>query len=327
MASRRALGFGLLLVGIVTLSMGVMAHPVNTASGAAPAAPRRVGSLPIIAEHRYRMAAKVRPLLLFWIGRDNVGGARAVWRRSPDGAVGFELLIGSVPTRAPRGSNRWGYIAEEVRGSEARLLGVMKQSNEQSLEEAKSRLASEAQEGQYVFKAIHGAAAGGEASSAITTVHLTRDLTFRDLEALLELVERHGADASVRRVSLPNGTRPGFLVALAELIHRDVAANGRPAAAEVPSRATSLPYIYNGTLHELTLRESARLREARIGARDYRDVIRARFETRNRASDKATEFELLYGASGALAEIPVQAMYQPRWWLQVELFLDDANEP
>lgn len=61
-------------------------------------------------------------------------------------------------------------------------------------------------------------------------------------------------------------------------------------------------------------------------AHRYRDVIRARFEARNRATGNATEFELLYGASGPLAEIPVHAVYQPRWWLQVELFLDETDE-
>lgn len=327
MTSRRALGFGLLLLGVLTLSIGLMARTVNAASeGAAPAAPRHVGSLPVAAEHRYRMAAKIRPLLLFWIGRDNVGGARAVWRRGPDGAVGFELLIGSDPARAPRRINRWGYIAEEVRGSEARLLGVMKQSNEQSLEQAKSRLASEAQEGQYVFKAIRAEASAGEARSGITTIRIARDLTFRDLETLLDLVERESAGGTLRRVRLSSDTRPGFLVALTELIHRSVAAHAQSATGAGARGVRSLPYIYNGTLCDLALRESARLREARVGARSYRDVVRARFEARNRETGKATEFELLYGASGSLAEIPVHAVYQPRWWLQVELFLDDANE-
>src|SRR5512135_28698 len=32
-------------------------------------------TLPQLAEHRYRIAAKIR-LLLFWVGRDNVGTAR-----------------------------------------------------------------------------------------------------------------------------------------------------------------------------------------------------------------------------------------------------------
>lgn len=127
---------------VVAVAFGVMAHAVTAASDdATPAVLRRAGGLPIVAEHRYRMAAKIRPLLLFWIGRDNVGEARMVWQHGPDGARGFELLIGSDPARAPRRINRWGYIAEEVRGSDARLLGVMKQSNEKSLEEAKVRLA------------------------------------------------------------------------------------------------------------------------------------------------------------------------------------------
>ncbi len=40
----------------------------------------------VVAEHRYRLAARIRPLLVFWIGRDNVGGARIVWRRGDNGA-------------------------------------------------------------------------------------------------------------------------------------------------------------------------------------------------------------------------------------------------
>lgn len=314
------------LLGVLALPFGLAAPAVSAADDdAAPAVSWRAGDLPIVAEHRYRMAAKIRPFLLFWIGRDNVGGAHAVWRRSPEGA-GFELLIGSDPTQAPRRINRWGYIAEEVRGSEAHLLGVMKQSNEQSLEEAKSRVAQEAQEGQHVFKAIQSTATADKATSAITTVRLTHDFTFREVDALLDLVEREGAHANVRRVQLTKDTRPGFLVALTELIHRNVTAYSSPAARETLRKAISVPYIYNGTLCDLTLRASERRRKTQIGARSYEDVIHARFEARNRASRKVTDFELLYGASGTLAEIPVHAVYQPRWWMQVELFLDEADQ-
>lgn len=169
-------------------------------------------------------------------------------------------------------------------------------------------------------------ATADEASSAITTVRLARDLTFRDVRALVDLIEDAGADANVRHVRLPGGTRPGFLVALTELIHRSVAARGRPAAGAAARGASSLPYIYSGTLCDLTLRESELLRDARVGTRTYHDVVRARFDARNRATGTATEFDLIYGAAGPLAEIPVYAAYQPRWWLQVELFLDDAEQ-
>jgi hypothetical protein len=327
MASRRARVLASVLLGLAALPLGVAAQAVNAASDiGAPAVPRRVGSIPIVAEHSYRMTAKIRPLLMFWIGRDNVGGARMVWRRSQDGDAGFELLIGSDPARAPRRINRWGYIAEEARGSNARLLGVMKQSNEQSLDEAQAHITKEAQEGQYVFKAIRATVNANEASSGITTIHVARDLTFRDVEALLELVEHESAGVTRRRAQLASGTRPGFLVALTDLIHRDVTAHARAGAGQSKRGTSSLPYIYHGTLCDLTLRASERRRETHIGPHSYRDVIHARFEARNRASGKSTDFELLYGASGVLAEIPVHAVYQPRWWLQVELFLDEAGQ-
>ncbi len=60
--------------------------------------------LPVVSEHRYRMLAKVRPLL-FWISKDDVGGAKVSWRGSEDGGFGLDLLIGSDPRRAPRQIN------------------------------------------------------------------------------------------------------------------------------------------------------------------------------------------------------------------------------
>ncbi len=73
-----------------------------------------LGTLPVVAEHRYRIAAKIRPLVLFWIGKDNVGGARIRWRQGEDGLRGYDALIGSDPARAPRKINRWGFILEEA---------------------------------------------------------------------------------------------------------------------------------------------------------------------------------------------------------------------
>lgn len=294
-----------------------------TRDQAAPAVFKGAGRLPIVAEHRYRLAAKIRPLLFFWIGRDQVGAAHAIWRRSPDG-IGFELLIGSDPAQAPRRINRWGYIAEEVLGSTARLIGLMKQSDEASIEQAAASIAAENQGGPSVFRAIRGTVDKDEASAAIITLRVARDLTFGDVDSLLELVERTPAPA-VRRVLLPRGTRPGFLTALADLIHRDVAEWGSPGPRRARRPTRSVPYIYNGTLYDLAIRTSERLREAQVGRRRYENVIRARFEIRNRASGTVTDFALLYGTAGSIAEIPVHAVYRPRWWLQVELFLEEGN--
>jgi hypothetical protein len=80
-----------------------------------PAGPRalpgidgvRGSQLPVLKERRYIMSGAARPLL-FWMGCDDIGLARIVWRGREDGARGYELLVGTDPARAPRRMNRWG---------------------------------------------------------------------------------------------------------------------------------------------------------------------------------------------------------------------------
>src|SRR5262249_37885049 len=139
----------------------------------------REGSLPIVSEHRYRMLARVRPLL-FWISKDDVGGAKVSWRANGPGEFGLELLIGSDPLKAPRSVNKWGYIAEEVRGTDARVIGVMKQSNEQSIDDAEKQLGAEGRGG-FTYRAIQGTSTAIEARAGVTSVNVTRDLTYRDI--------------------------------------------------------------------------------------------------------------------------------------------------
>lgn len=82
-------------------------------------------------------------------------------------------------------------------------------------------------------------------------------------------------------------------------------------------------YAYNGTLHQIRLGRSELLRNAEIGGRRYGDLIQSDFDTTNRATGVTTAFQVTYGTRDGLAEIPVHAIYQPRWWLEVQLFLDD----
>lgn len=280
-------------------------------------------SLPLILEHRYRMAAKIRPLL-FWIGKDDVGGGRITWRRGGDGAVGYEFLIGSDPERAPRRINRWGYIAEEVDGHDARLLGVMKQSDEASIDEAKAKLAREgADDATFAFKAIRGTVTSGEAVAGVSTLLFERDLTFRDLDALLEALAESGRAERKKRTVLPSGVRTGFLTSVAELVTRTVDAvreHQDPGSA----RSRPVPYLYNGTLYELRLRSAKLRHEFELGATQYANVVESRFETRNQTTGETSRFELAYGTEGELAAIPVRIVYQPRWWFAAELVLDES---
>ncbi len=320
-----------MVVAIVALLAGLSIAGVHASGSASTGRTFGGGTLgpacaplPIVAQHRYRMAAKIRPLL-FWIGRDDVGEARMVWRRDTGGARGFEMLIGSDPDRAPRRINRWGYIAEETNGSQACVVGVMKQSDEESMEQARSQLAKEAQEGRHVFKAIRGLSGPDEARAGVTTVKVARDLTFRDLDVVLDAAAAESGTAALKSVRLPADTRPGFLVALAELVHANVEAYHHGGQAGAPQPAGPVVYVYNGAFHDLSLQHSALVREWRDGTRSVPNVVRAEFEWRNRNSGEKSQFELTYGTDGRFAEVPLHASYRPRWWFQVDLVLDDSG--
>jgi hypothetical protein len=297
-------------------------HIVCLLALAAPTVSAQQTPLPVVSEHHYRMLAKVRPLL-FWISRDDVGGARVSWRADDRGDFGLELLIGSDPQKAPRQINRWGYIAEEVRGTEAHVLGVMKQSNEQSVSEAEKVLDGDGKGG-YVFRAIRGTATDSQASAGVTTVRVARDLTYRDISPLLDMISSADDRPEKRAVALPPGTKPGFLVALADLVGKSVEAFGRPDGKPGTTKQTA-SFVYFGALYDLTMKNTDDLRTATISGRRYTNLARSEFEMRSRTTGETTRFQLTYGTRGPLAGVPIHAVYQPRWWFEVQLFLDDQS--
>src|SRR3954469_6023522 len=83
--------------------------------------------LPVTKEHTYRMAGRVRALLL-WIGREDVGSGVIRWRGTGDDHA-YELLIGSDPAKAPAKLNKWGFLAEQIRAGESEVVGVMSKDN------------------------------------------------------------------------------------------------------------------------------------------------------------------------------------------------------
>jgi hypothetical protein len=281
--------------------------------------------MPAVAEHKYRMLARVRPLL-FWISRDDVGGARITWRGDGDGGYGLDVLIGSDPQRAPRQINRWGYIAEDVQGADAHVVGVMKQSNEESIAEAESQLSKEQARSGFVYRAIDGTTTGQQSRADVKTVHVERDLTFRDLGPLLAMIDDGSSavrEGATRSVTLPAGTRPGFLIALQDLVRQSTEAFGRqPRGSFKPAPA---PYVYYGVFYELAMKSSEALTTATIDGRRYTNLLRSDFEIKNRSNGETTRFQLTYGTAGDLAGVPIHAVYQPRWWLEVQLFLDDRT--
>jgi hypothetical protein len=272
--------------------------------------------------HHYMMSARVRPLLLFWVGRSNVGDAIITRAVAPDEAR-YSLLIGSDPDRAPRRINRWGYIEEEIRGDAATVVGLMTESDEESVDEAETNLRREGS-GVHTFKVIHAAIDAEQSRSVVTAVGAPADYSFRQVRAVLALAGDGGTAGRSRVVRLPRGTRPGFLSALAEIIH----AQAGSARVGTLHAGTPLTYVYHGTLYELRGTSVQFKPTLEVDSSRYVRVVSGQFATKKLADGEETRFALSYAIDGGLAEVPLTISYQPRWWMQVNLALaDDVDSP
>jgi hypothetical protein len=268
-----------------------------------------------VEHHHYTISARIRPLLVFWITRDDIGDA-TVSRRSGADDTEYSLLIGSDPDRAPRGINRWGFIDEVIRSDGATLTALMTASDEESIDEAKANL--QKHDDVRTFNVIHAAVAGDEAKSTVTAISVPSQYSYRQVHRVLDIA-RHPSGGRTRVVRLPPGTRPGFLAAVAETMHAHVQqlqTSGRVLPGE------TLPFVYHGKIYRLVA-TSARLQDNRDPHAGR--VIASRFEIRNTQDGSATPFMLTYAADGPLSETPLWASFQPRWWLQIELSLDDST--
>ena len=300
------------------------------AQGRAVSAPAPVRSVPaavtpapeLTGQHHYMMSARVRPLLLFWIRRSNVGDAIVTRAATPQEAR-YSLLIGSDPDRAPRHINRWGYIEEKIRGDAATVVGLMSSSDERSVEEAEKNLRMEGS-GVHPFKVIHATIDAEQSRSVVTTVGAPADYSFRQVRALLALASNGGTALQPRVVRLPRGTRPGFLTAIAEMIH----AQADSARAGALHAGTPLTYVYHGKVYELRGTSVQLKPTVEMNSSLYARVVSAQFATKNLADGEEARFALSYAIDGRLAEVPLTISYQPRWWLQVNLALaDDVDSP
>lgn len=297
------------LVAALLASGGSVAAQPRAAQGAPD-----VRRAPVTREHQYTLNARVRPML-FWIRRPDVGEARLVWRRDQD-AYGFELLVGSDPLKAPRHINKWGYLAEDVSGSDATTFGVMKQGRARTVAEAESQIARDGVDG-YVFQAVRAHMTSGGCDTVSIRIRSATDLTLRDLDALLARVS--GEAPQPRPCAVLPRTAPGFLCALAALLDETL-------AAAKPDRARPAPrlYLYNGKVYDLKVRAMRTRADFAAGQRRYGPAIEGEFEVVNRATREATPFSMVYGRTGELAGVPLRIVFRPNWWFEAELLLDQA---
>ncbi len=299
------------MVGVQS-AKGIAAHGLPAMTP--PSASERRGD----AEYLYRIIGKVR-FLFFWLGADDVGGARIAWR-GDDRDRAVSLLIGSEPQRAPRKVNEWGYVREGMAGDFTTTFGIRTVTDGDSPDEAEARRRQAG--GLAEFGVICSTVSPVEATSQTTSIYVPRDATYRQIDRVLAVLEGN-ARWKERRTPRPSEAAPGFLTALDRLMWSSATARGAPGSIPEVSR---LSYVYKDAVYDLTARRVERLSQLRTRSGVLRNLLRTEFSVRNRTTGWTTDFRVTYGTEGPLAGVPVHAQYQPNWWFRVELELDEGAD-
>src|ERR1700730_10637445 len=200
----------------------------------------------------YSMTARVR-LLLFWVGKDDVGGGyirRGTLPLDPASDV-IELLIGSDPAKAPRAINRWGAASEIVHrpsgstgGAESSaFFGFMKVSSGASAAEMEKELAREKRGGSFLFSAIVNQGERNFDFAKVVPFSSDTDFTIHEFDQAKSMVFDRllGSEGRIREIAFSQvqacGRREGFLESVAQLIDLAIEARQPPP---------SVCYFYNG---------------------------------------------------------------------------------
>jgi hypothetical protein len=289
----------------------------------------------------YVMTARVR-LLFFWVGRDDVGGGYIKVGEAVDDPhlQAIQLLFGSDPAKAPRAINRWGAATEVVKrgnfmeGSveSSAFLGFMKSSKGDSPLAMQRELSAESKRGKHLFEAIITRVDPGRAISTTVPFYSDQDFTLNQLPVAESLALQRLAEGEARKLRELQGPSQlgcnratGFLFTVRELLER------AEAGSPVP---VSLCYVFNAHEYTATLMSVRCVAEKKVhvvrrgGAptldRTYRNLRNAHFQIRRLDTGSEDDFEVLMGAEGSVRGVPLQISYQPNWWFQVVLNLENT---
>jgi hypothetical protein len=290
----------------------------------------------------YRMKGMAR-VLVFWVGKENVGGGRISLLGPPhdQGAIwtdGVEVLFGSEPDRIPGGHNRWGYARElafwERRtGSDKPLLnevlfeGFMSKSDEGSLSQVENT-----QRGQeeMLFEGTVSIVRDLEANARLWRYYSAKSDTFRNPE--------NAGNAYVRRMTeqpdidryFDNEKRIyrgpyGFITAVRSFVLEALGAKDKNSPlSSIKKRKRG--YVHNALLYALAVKKVKLHKNFKLSTGEkFKDVLELGMETTNRKSGNTHSFSLHVGTKGDLRGIPLRVVDKPRWWLKIQLELDRSG--
>jgi hypothetical protein len=320
--------------------------------------PLTISSLPQKQVFSYIMSGRIR-LLLFWVGRENVGGGKVTIEKTE----GFEplkhkekitVLFGTNPDRVPWRINRWGYGEEigywSLEGATAgallrcsRFTGFIRHSPEESISQISSSRAQEQEKYQYWYDGITSLVKPDEAQTEIYNFPLVEEVTSARMDMALRAFESRRssgpADKSRKFSNQPQkyDSPQGFLLCLKRMLielSRSFKTNQRVQGWVAPKIRAS--YVYNARNYHLQLKRVKIHKNFRLGLPAatktrlpsgslFHDVAEAGMDIVNADSGERHRFTCWAPMEGPLESIPIQIQDNPRWWLQVRLQLVDME--
>ena len=328
----------LALLGLVTI-------------GAFDGRPRAEEADPVAQElrvHHYRMRGKVR-LLLFWVGKDEVGGGQIsvgrISRENGRNSRSVEVFFGSNPERVPGGINRWGYgqeTAEWVIGDnladpilkETLFAGFMKHSMEKGLSEALANDTRAKSGAQFWYEGTRSLVRRERAVTELRKFSTSQDFDYRDSQAIRCAYHKRLLSGPDKKRELLNSAESyrepyGFLTAVQTVIGTALTEYARNRRLE--RHQEELSYVYNAQLYELRTRGRRLIKQLEVqGGKGkpsdiYPLVARIDFRVRKISVSGHHDFTLWFPLEGDLKGVPVRILDRPRWWLGIELFLEPTK--
>ena len=285
-------------VGAAILSYAAWSAPPRTFAAGVPGLPT------LVAEAHYRIDAKIR-IGFVWVRRESAGSARVTWRTDANESV-IALFAGADPERVPRRHNQWLYMHEEVRSARSRAVTVRSEADASKTTDADSPLALGC-----------SSISDGEARTRATRIHA--GVTYRTFSQWLgRLSPDEGSWDEGRRVMSPDA-EPGLLTALRRVIRGNLDACARDGPPPVT-------YLFNGNSYEMTVRELKSLGRSVVNGRVYDQLARSDLAIRNRATGDVTRFAVTHDSVASASGLPVQVLFQPNFWVRIELTLDDTAD-
>ena len=234
MNSWRLLACFLLLAGN---SFALPSGPSDSDGAAIREAVQWIQATPSLrAEYQYILTCRLR-LLIFWAGRDDLGGGYIKTGRAADDPSlrMIQLLFGSDPAKTPHAINRWGAGTEVDKLSSnntpesSAFVGFMKSSQGESASAMQRELTHEDTAGRHRFEAIISRVDGDRAISTTVPFNSDKDYDMSQLAAAQTLALDQLGDDVARKFRSADGPqrggcdrRGGFLSTTEELLERSL---------------------------------------------------------------------------------------------------------